>query len=138
MADPLLAQLPAEADVAAFVTAGEVDQAHPIVLQLAPDLGQLVHEVLKVLQVQFEPRLDLLLRLARGQVLQVGLRLERLGVRADDIAGGPQVGEIAGILRNAMAAGQQAEARCQQQREASVPNPLLHRPLSPTRVRGVG
>src|SRR4051812_44452147 len=75
VADGRLPQLPAEADVAALVPAGEVDQAHPIVLQLAADLGQLVDEILEVLEVRLEPALDFLLGGAGREMLQVGLGL---------------------------------------------------------------
>src|SRR5690348_9895512 len=43
--DALLAQLPAEVNVARFVPADEVDQADLVVLQLAADFGKFVHVV---------------------------------------------------------------------------------------------
>src|SRR5947209_5761927 len=46
--DAVLAELPAEADLAALVFADEVDQALAVVLQLAADFGQLIDVILKV------------------------------------------------------------------------------------------
>src|SRR5207302_10180201 len=58
IADPLFAELPAEAYVAALVAADEIDQAQAVILQLRADLGQLVHVVLQVLEVDLESVLE--------------------------------------------------------------------------------
>jgi hypothetical protein len=73
-ADGVFAELPAEADVVAAVTAEEIDEAHLIVLQVAADVVELLDVILEVLNGDVDARLNRRLVFVLGRF---EVRLER-------------------------------------------------------------
>src|SRR5262249_23050106 len=76
---------------------------------------------------------------AAGVAVEVGVvaGADRLGVRLDDVLGGQQVGEVAGVLGDAEAAGAGRQQGQAEQRQQQSPGPYrpLHRVVSPNGQR---
>src|SRR5688572_20848290 len=83
--DRLLAQLPAEIDVAALVAADEIDQTYLEVLQLAADLGQLVEVDVEAVDGRIQFGLYAVMLFAGGG-FEVGLELGGLLAGGHDVA----------------------------------------------------
>jgi hypothetical protein len=83
-ADGVFAELPAEANVVATMTAEEIDEAYLVVLEVAADVVQLLDIALEVLDGDIDPGLDGRLILVLGG-FQIGLERRYLLVCFNDV-----------------------------------------------------
>src|SRR5581483_3442926 len=90
IADVAFAELPAEVDVAALVSAEEIDQTGLVVLQFAADFAELIDQVLQPVELVLQLRFGLLLILGSLCLrFKPGLQRRRKLMGLDDIVDDP-------------------------------------------------